>query len=280
MNKMGILNKRVKDLIYGDGIDLTGIASADRFGNAPEGWKPTDLLENAESVISIGLRIGEGVREANKLAYRGRRHGIYVYQRFGYTLLNEELDRTAHRIARFLENKGHTAMPIPASSPSDPYALKGVFSNRHAAVAAGLGEFGWQSLLVTPDNGPRQRLASVITDAQLDADPMYNGEKICNKEQCNVCVSVCPMNAISKDKSVKVDIGGKTFEYAYINKARCRFGIHALSTKTLGRLDFEIPSNPSPEDYLETASKESPWQKMERVGSMCGRCIINCPIPK
>jgi ferredoxin len=230
-------------------------------------------------VISIGIRIGEGVREANKIAYGGLRHSIYIYERFGYTLLNEELDRVSNHIARVLEKKGHIATPVPASSPSDAYALRGVFSNRHAAVAAGLGEFGWNTLLVTPDNGPRVRLASVITDAQLDPDPMYEKKRICNREQCNICVSVCPMNAISKDRSVKVKIGDRTFEYARIDKMRCRFGTAALSSKTLGRTDFEIPPNPSHEDYLKILSKEDPWQKMEKDGSMCGRCIINCPIP-
>lgn len=32
-----------------------------------------------------------------------------------------------------------------------------LFSNRHAAVAAGLGEIGWNGFCLTPDNGPRQR---------------------------------------------------------------------------------------------------------------------------
>ncbi len=73
------------------------------------------------------------------------------------------------------------------------------------------------------------------------------------------------MNAVSKDESVKVTIGNRTFDYARIDKTRCRFGIHALSMKTLGRSDLEIPLNPDPEHYLEIASKESPWQKMERV---------------
>ncbi len=273
------LTRSVKNLAIEDGVDYVGIATVDRFENAPKGWKPNDLLESAHSVISIGFRIGEGVREANKAAYQGLRHSIYIYERFGYTLLNDELDRVVHHIARTIEKRGQIATPVPASSPSDTYAFRGVFSNRHAAVAAGLGEFGWNTLLVTPDNGPRVRLASIITDAQLDPDPMYDGERLCNKDRCSLCVSVCPMNAISKDKSVKISIGNRTFEYAQIDKMRCIFGLHALSSKTLGRTNFEIPLNPSHEDYLKTLSKESPWQKMERIGSMCGRCIINCPIP-
>lgn len=277
--RLDTLTRRIKNLATKDAVDYVGVAPTDRFEKAPEGWKPRNLLENASSVISIGVRIGEGVREANRAAYRGLRHSIYIYERFGYTLLNEELDRAAHHLARVLEKDGHIAMPVPSSSPSDGYALKGVFSNRHAAVAAGLGEFGWNTLLVTPDNGPRLRLAAVITDAQLDPDPIYNGKRICNRERCNVCVSVCPMNAISKDQSVKVTIGDRTYEYAKLDKMRCSFGIAALSSKTLGRTDFEIPPNPSHEDYLRILSKEDPWQKMERAGSMCGRCIINCPIP-
>jgi len=228
----------------------------------------------------MGVKIGEGVRTANQLAYQGLRHGIYVYMVFGYTFLNERLNLAAFRASRMLERRGFTSTPIPASAPSDPYMTRGAFSHRHAAVAAGLGEFGWNGLLVTPDAGPRVRLVSVLTEARLKPDPMYSGKKICNKEKCGVCFSVCPTRAINKDEGIKLKIGDKTFEYAKLDKVRCRYGVNGLIKEALGRKNIPIPINPTPEDYLRALSEESPWQKMERLASMCGRCIINCPIPR
>ena len=273
------LTDEVKKLALLEDIDYIGIASIDRFKNAPNGYKPSDILDNCRSIISLGIKIGNGVKIANQKAYSGLRHCIYIYMNFGYIVLNDKLDLAALRISRLLEKRGYISIPIPASRPSDPYELRGAFSHRHAAVAAGLGEFGWNGLLITPDAGSRVRLASILTEAELESSPMYSGDKLCKRGRCSVCISVCPTNAIDRDKYVKVEIGGKIFEYAKINKTLCRYGTSGLIRKALGRQDIEIPKDPTPEDFLKALGREDPWQKMERAASMCGRCIINCPAP-
>jgi len=189
------------------------------------------------------------------------------------------LNLASHRIARFLEKEGFVTMSVPASPPMDWFELKGAFSNRHAAVAAGLGEFGWLTLLVTPDAGPRVRVATIITKAELDPNPMYSGKKLCDREKCNVCTKICPTSAISENQGVQLKIGEKAFEYAKLRKHRCIYGILGFTGKALGRKNIEIPSDPSPDDMLKTLGEESPWQKLERiVPAFCGRCIIKCPI--
>ena len=277
---MSALTRQMKNLALSGDVDYVGVAPVDRFKNAPNGWKPTDLLEGCKFVVSVGVRIGEGVRIANQQAYGGIRHGIYTYMMFGYVFLNEQLNLSAFRISRFLEKKGYASIPIPASGPSDPYMKRGAFSHRHAAVAAGLGEFGWNSLLITPDWGPRVRLTSILTEAELAPDPMYSGRKLCDRDKCSVCVSICPTNAISKSQGERIEIGGKFFEYAKVNKTRCSYGIDGLVKVALGRQDIPVPDNPTPEEYLKALSQENPWQKMERMASMCGRCLINCGAPQ
>jgi len=270
---------KLKLALSGD-VDYVGVASVDRFKNAPDGWKPTDLLESCRSVVSLGIRIGEGVKVANQRAYSGLRNGIYIYMMFGYTFLNEGLNLSAFRISKWLEKKSYISIPIPASGPSDPYMARGAFSHRHAAVAAGLGEFGWNGLLMTSDAGPRVRLVSILTEAELSPDPLYSGKKLCNKEKCGICNKTCPTNAISKKESVKIEIGGKLFEHAKLNKVRCMYGITGLVKNALGRQDVSIPDNPIPKDYMKALAQENPWQKMERLSSMCGKCIINCKGPQ
>jgi epoxyqueuosine reductase len=278
---MSDLTAEMKNLVFSCDLDYVGVASVDRFKNARAlGWRPNDSLENCTSVISLGLRIGEGVRTVNQKAYAGLRHGIYVYMVFGYNFLNEMLNFAAFRISRLLEKKGYVTVPIPAARLADSFMTRGSFSNRHVAVAVGLGEFGWNGLLVTPSEGPRVRLASILTEAELSCDPMYSGEKICDKEKCGICISVCPTNAISKTESVTIEIGSKAFEYAKMDKIRCRYGIDGLVKKALGRQDIQILENPTTEDYLKALAQENPWQKMERQASMCGRCIIDCPLPQ
>ena len=51
--------------------------------------------------------------------------------------------------------------------------------SRHAATRAGLGEFGYKNALLTPQFGPRQRINSVLTDAELAPDPCWASRYAC-----------------------------------------------------------------------------------------------------
>jgi len=274
------LTTEVKKVALGTGIDFVGIAPVERLKNAPEDLQPKNFLGNTKSLVSFGVKISKGVIEANKKAYSGSRPAIYAYLMHGYIVLNSWLNDTAFHIARFLENEGYTATPLPSSRPFDSLKLQGVISHRHVAVAAGLGEFGWNALLLTTDYGPRVRLGTVLSDAELEPDPMYSGEKLCEKDKCNrLCVKMCPMSAISPEQAERLEMDGKTFEYAKVDCWKCLIGAAGFVQKTLGRKNIEIPEIPTPNDYLNACEQLSPWQRMERAeeGSFCGRCLVCCP---
>ncbi len=91
--------------------------------------------------------------------------------------------------------------PIPAAYPRVNKPLFGIFSHRHAAVRAGLGEFALNNLLTTPKYGASIRLISVITEAEFEYDEPYT-DNYCQdcRDKCQyACVDNCPVNAISKD---------------------------------------------------------------------------------
>ena len=48
---MEITKKEIKERLYELGADLCGIAGVDRFGEAPEGYHPLDVLPSCQSVI-------------------------------------------------------------------------------------------------------------------------------------------------------------------------------------------------------------------------------------
>lgn len=273
------LKAQIIELAGNSDIDLIGFAPVERFRNAPEGRRPADLLAEAKTVISLGIGIPRGVRGANRKAYGGLRSAIYIYMIHGYNVLNTLLNQAAFRVAKYLEKHDHVGLPIPASPPAAYQRLEGVFSNRHAAVAAGLGTFGWQSILLTPEFGPRIRLVSVITTAEIAGDPLIE-EALCPGESCMVCVRVCPVKAIPEQSGVALHIGHKEYRYANIDKWRCRTAEQGLTKATLGMTDFEGIGDANAETYLEQVRRENPWQKMERQGSYCGRCIIECPVGK
>jgi len=271
------LKNKIQRLAKENDIDLVGFSSVERFKYAPPKKRPTDLLEDAKTVISIGIGIRRGVREANIKAYRGLRSAIYIYMIYGYNILNTLLNQGVLKIVKLLEEKKFIGVPIPASPPADYMKLMGVFSNRHGAVASGLGNFGWQSVLLTPQFGPRLRLASVITNAEIEEDSLFT-ETLCKGEKCVICAEVCPVKAIPLKDAVELEIGGSHYRYSKIDKWRCRIAEQGLTKLTLGYTEFDGLGEVNGEVYLEQLKKENPWQRLERQGSYCGQCIIHCPV--
>ena len=90
---------------------------------------------------------------------------------------------------------------------------------RIAAMAAGVGEIGWSKMLLTKRFGPRQRLAAIITDAELEPDPILKPGTICDR--CGACVKGCTGDAIPPTKSVKITLAGETVEWADIDYDLC-----------------------------------------------------------
>ena len=70
-------NRQVKEILFGLGADLCGIAGIDRFDDAPEGYHPTDVLPTCRSVISFGCRFPTGTLRCNShVPYTRARNSI------------------------------------------------------------------------------------------------------------------------------------------------------------------------------------------------------------
>lgn len=112
----------------------------------------------------------------------------YLYY---YNVLNTRIDQLAIKISSCLESKGYKAFPIPASQRvRDRY--QSIFSQRGAAYAAGLGWIGKSCNLITVRKGPRIRLGTVLTDAEVLRG--YQVEDQCGT--CKICQDACPAQAI------------------------------------------------------------------------------------
>jgi epoxyqueuosine reductase QueG len=111
------------------------------------------------------------------------------------------LNKMAFKVGLFLESQGYRSIPIPAAYPRINKEICGVFSHRHAAVRAGLGEFALNNMLTTPQFGSRIRLISIITEAPLAPDEPCTNELCPGKRlECQLaCVRNCPVHAISEN---------------------------------------------------------------------------------
>ncbi|HSB82265.1 MAG TPA: hypothetical protein VLM91_26110 [Candidatus Methylomirabilis sp.] len=190
------------------GASLVGVAPVERFEGAPRGHHPTQLLPGAQAVVSFGIRLLERVLEWPELLQgspclpEGMRlevlHKLF-YRRSGYDIINDHLNSIALLLANHLEDLGYASLFFPATSgglAENLGQIPGMFSQRHAAVRAGLGEFGLNNVVVSERYGPRVRFNSVLTTAPLTASSLLS-TKTCLGVDCNICVDECPARAIT-----------------------------------------------------------------------------------
>jgi ferredoxin len=80
--------------------------------------------------------------------------------------------------------------------PEARFGLVADFSQRHAAIAAGLGNWGRNNLVIHPRIGSRVLFGTVLCDAEFPPDPPFT-EDLCT--QCNICVEQCPGKALDEE---------------------------------------------------------------------------------
>lgn len=206
------LKEQIKDIAMNSGVNLFGVAPPERFDGAPRGHHPKDFVKSTNSVICIGIKILKPLLEWDLLLkdselipedVRKEVLQSFLYGYTGYDLINGMLDQAALKIGNFLEEEGFRTLAIPATFPRQYAYLQekipgklGIFSQRHSAVRAGLGEFGLNNIVVTPQYGSRVRFASIVTEAELEPNEILK-EKVCPGESCNICINECPAYAIS-----------------------------------------------------------------------------------
>lgn len=178
-------NKDVKEIVFNLGADLCGIASLNRFDGAPEGFHPLDILQTCKSVISFACRFPAGTLACNSaVPYTRVRNSI-----------TPKMDAIALNLCIELEKRGVLAVPIPTNESLmdiKTHRWRSIISQKHAAQAAGIGTIGRNTQLITSEFGSMVWLGCVLTELELQPDELK--ESICN--DCNLCVNVCPVNAL------------------------------------------------------------------------------------
>lgn len=261
-------------------VDLLGVAPVERLQGAPEGGRPTDYLPGARSVVVLAVKMPDAIIEvAGRYDEPGKTLGPYMW--YGYPVMNWELSAAASRVAKFLETQGFKGLPFPPTGLNYKFGTRADFSHRHAAVAAGLGEFGWTGLLLTPRFGPRQRLVSIVTDAPLEPSPLYEGPSLCRPDSCGrACLKSCPTGAMSG--RVSLEMGGRTFEHARLHAVKCKW---PFAEKGFRRTKVAMPEDPTEEDFRAVLSATAPHPFDAALNQFtfvpqCGACIFACPSPR
>lgn len=229
-----IIKKKAVEL----GADIVGIASIDRFKDTPMEKNPMFVAPAAKSVIGLGFRVLRG-------SFRGIESGTQFYQFSSMGVVNIDM-RYAPRVLRqlvcFIEDNGFEGVPQMAENDRRPASDKGtnpemdgifkmnsepvspgkpvpdvIMDFNQAAFACGLGEMGMGGFFLTPEFGPFQRFAFILTDAELEEDPLFS-EEICDK--CGKCIAGCPGKAITSETKTDTWIG-QTIERYKLDEWQC-----------------------------------------------------------
>jgi len=172
------------------GAALCGIAPVDRFVHAPNGFHPRDILPGSQSVISIAVQFPSSTLTV------GKSQAAYTFVR---NRLMDKVDQITFRLAEELEASGYAAIPIPSSEPYESWDAErrhgqGILSLKHAAVLAGLGQMGKNTLLVNRQFGNLLWLGAVLVDVALAADPVADYSPC--PASCRICLDSCPAQAL------------------------------------------------------------------------------------
>ncbi|MBM3573282.1 MAG: hypothetical protein FJX52_13140 [Alphaproteobacteria bacterium] len=253
----------VKALARKLGADLVGIASAATLNAFPPDPRrpqtPERISPYCKSVIVLAQRIPAG-------AFRCKSN---VPVQYIDMLVLRKMDKVAYRLAEQLERRGHPSF-CTASQETD-WALKrasyGRLSTRHLGIESGLGTFGLEVNILTPEYGPRVYLTGVLTELELEADqPMT--EQVCIGESCSRCIHACPVDAV---------------KHFGIDKRACATEAQEFGFSTILKFFENFAAAPRADKLRQKASRDlfGFWQGLLRVvGSFgdCPRVLAVCPV--
>lgn len=249
------MEKQIRDYILDLGVDDVGFASVQDY-QSPKSYEITKFLPDAKSIIVLAYRVLTSCESPSTSAAQN-----------GYLDLGSFARTSSYQIARFLERKYNARVAtLPISYPFEIHNERKAiadFSQRHAAVAAGLGAFGRHNLVIHPQFGTRVNYTSIITNLSLQASPKC--DDFCTN--CNLCVDNCPARAL--------DEAGKTDVMKCLGHSQ-PYGIVADITFQLQRLG----SSPEEQKKMLMDEQYARLKQAAYLGNqyMCFNCLKICPV--
>ena len=182
--------EELKAIARAAGADLVGVADLGPF-KAGETMLPPHVLERFTRAVSVAVHLDDTIIEG----IEGAPTPLYAQH---YCAINATLDHLTAQLVEWITARGFSAYAIPASQIVDENNLLGSISHKAVARLAGIGWQGKSLLIVSPQYGPRIRLATILTDTPLSSDkPVKNR---CGT--CDECTKACPAAAIKSIRTM------------------------------------------------------------------------------
>jgi epoxyqueuosine reductase len=203
--KTEIISK-IHDHIIRENV-LMGAALAEELNTAaPEGFRPRDLLPNAKTVLVFAQPLPLAV-----YLVPGENNNFYQRSSYTHYLI---MDKLANDLSLMIQQAGYQSLPIPSYSPLRFYKgePRGIISLKHAAVYAGLGKMGQNTLLINPKHGNVMRLGALMTEMEWPEYPAINEKNFC-PDDCRLCEQACPVGALKNGNIDKTKCMGNCIKH-------------------------------------------------------------------
>lgn len=177
------MSAEIKEIARFFGADLAGITEMDerwlyktRVDTRDLSEAPNDLPEGLTSVIVLGHAMDEKLVDTYPSALAGAATGREYSHEAAIVM----------QLAAYIRNLGYEAV----ASMNDTGLVIPL------AVKAGLGEYGRNQMVLTPEFGPRLRFSKILTNMPLahDAPKRPGFAKFC--DICTACADACPVKAL------------------------------------------------------------------------------------
>jgi len=251
-----MIKEKIKQYILNLGVDDVGFANVKDY-QSPKSYPVENFLPGAKTIISLVYQeLDTCESPSTTIAMNGRLDMNYFQRSCSY------------QINRFLKKEFHAkTVDIPASYPMEQSNERmglADFSQRHAAVAAGLGTFGRHNLVIHPRFGTRIGLTALITDIEIESDRKIEKDLCIH---CELCVKNCPSSALMEPG--KTDIG------------KCSVHSQPYGARAdIGFWQHFVDSSPKEQKQMFVDEKYRRIRQAHSIGMQyyCFNCLKSCPV--
>jgi epoxyqueuosine reductase QueG len=207
----------IEEFAHSLGAEIYGVASAEKYAELfPKKPPPTRFLENAKSVIIVGLPFSREVMNTvakpwlaeifrsgasdAAMDQQGAQHPPAGAERYYLgpenEMLTHEVSMIGYRLARKLRQEGYETFYFP-DVQTEPRFKTAPFYFMPAMYVAGMGQLGMDCSIITPKYGPRFRVTAIITDLELPVGVPMDSMYYPGCETCIECVKRCPSKSLN-----------------------------------------------------------------------------------
>ncbi|HML04700.1 MAG TPA: 4Fe-4S binding protein [Methanobacterium sp.] len=250
------MKEKIKNYAKEIGADDIGFTSIGNY-KSPNSIPIKEIFKDAKTIIVLAFQQIDNCESEND-----------QFASVGIKMVTEFSHSCAYKTARFIKKEFKArAMVVPGSVPVNidkkTRLPSGYVSLRHAAFAAGLGNFGRHNLIIHPKMGSKVVFTAIVTDIEIQPDTPIK-ENLCIN--CDICVNQCPVNALDEER--KTDVMKCMF-----NSQPYGFGGY----KQFWTKFFQ--SNPEEQKIMIQDEKMGKLHQAMSLGSqyVCFNCTKSCP---